>query len=80
MIFIEVFVALLLRADIVLVEWLAVEWVSGVMIAAHLAFGFYSTPLFPLLLSGVEKIIGRLNPAGEEDAVTKVSDERDVPD
>ena len=53
MIFIEVFVALLLRADIVLVEWLAVEWVSGVMIAAHLAFGFYSTPLFPLLLSGV---------------------------
>jgi len=80
MIFIEVFVALLLRADIMLVEWLAVEWVSGVMIAAHLAFGFYSTPLFPLLLSGVGKIIGRLNPAGDEDAVTKVSDEWDVPD
>ena len=76
MIFIEVFVALLLRADIVLVEWLAVEWVSGVMIAAHVAFGFYSTPLCPLVVSGVGKIIGR----EEEDAVSKAARECHVPD
>ena len=70
MIFIEVFVALLLRADIVLAGWLRIEWVSGIMIAAHLAFGFYSTPMFPLLVSGVGKVSNR-----KEDAVLKVAHE-----
>lgn len=70
MIFIQVFVALLLQADIVVVKWPSAEWVSGIMTTANLAFGFYSTPLFPLLGSSIGKAIDRINPADKDPIIT----------
>ena len=79
MIFIGVFVALLLRAHIVFVDGLSAEWVSGIMTTANLAFLFYSTPLFPLLGSGIGKVIDRINPA-DKDPVSKIARAWRIPD